>query len=108
MTLVIQSPPINAASLGVRQGVQEAMQRLAGTAILRAGVIIGGGKPFIAPAPTCGSSASPWTIRNESSSWVLHRPLRMASCSTLAGVAVSFRPAVASVRGLLGSGASMA
>uniref|UniRef100_UPI00333F9F33 3-hydroxyacyl-CoA dehydrogenase NAD-binding domain-containing protein n=1 Tax=Castellaniella defragrans TaxID=75697 RepID=UPI00333F9F33 len=50
LLIEIDNPPINATSLSVRQGLSEAVQRLAADAALRAGVIIGAGTTFVAGA----------------------------------------------------------
>jgi len=48
LLIEIDNPPINAGSLSVRQGLTEAIGRLANDAALRAGVIVGAGTTFIA------------------------------------------------------------
>ena len=47
---VIDNPPINAASIGVRRGLMRAIETLGADDALSAAVIIGGGKTFIAGA----------------------------------------------------------
>lgn len=48
LLIEIDNPPINAGSLGVRQGLLEALERLSAAPELRAGVIIGAGNTFVA------------------------------------------------------------
>jgi 3-hydroxyacyl-CoA dehydrogenase len=48
LLIEINNPPINAGSLGVRQGLMAAIGQLAADPALRAGVLIGGGSTFVA------------------------------------------------------------
>ena len=48
LLIKIDNPPINAGSLGVRQGLKDAIAQLAAEPTLRAGVIIGAGSTFVA------------------------------------------------------------
>ncbi|MBX9610949.1 MAG: enoyl-CoA hydratase/isomerase family protein [Burkholderiales bacterium] len=48
LLITINNPPINVGSLGVRQGLMAAIERLAADPALRAGVLIGGGSTFVA------------------------------------------------------------
>ena len=48
LLITINNPPINAGSLGVRQGLMAAMDQLGAVPALRAGVLIGGGSTFVA------------------------------------------------------------
>jgi 3-hydroxyacyl-CoA dehydrogenase len=48
LLIEIHNPPINAGSLGVRQGLMAAFDQLAADPALRAGVLIGGGSTFVA------------------------------------------------------------
>jgi 3-hydroxyacyl-CoA dehydrogenase len=48
LLIEIHNPPINAGSLGVRQGLMAALEALAHDTALKAGVIIGSGSTFIA------------------------------------------------------------
>lgn len=50
LLITIDNPPINATSHGVRQGVSDALDRLAADVSLRAAVVIGAGATFIAGA----------------------------------------------------------
>ncbi len=45
--IVIDNPPVNAGSAGVRKGLVEAIEALNSNAALKAGVLIGAGKTFI-------------------------------------------------------------
>ena len=46
--VVIDNPPINAGSLAVRRGVVEAIERVAARPEIKAAVLIGAGKTFVA------------------------------------------------------------
>lgn len=48
LLIEINNPPINAGSLGVRQGLMAAIEQLAADPALRAGVLIGAGGTFVA------------------------------------------------------------
>lgn len=48
LLIEINNPPINAGSLGVRQGLMAAVEQLAADPALRAGVLIGAGSTFVA------------------------------------------------------------
>lgn len=48
LLIEINNPPINAGSLGVRQGLMGAIHQLAADPALRAGVLIGAGSTFVA------------------------------------------------------------
>jgi len=48
LLIEINNPPINAGSLGVRQGLMAAIAQLGADPALRAGVLIGGGSTFVA------------------------------------------------------------
>ena len=50
LVITIDNPPVNASSVEVRQGLMEAIQLLNGEPQLRAGVLIGAGKQFMAGA----------------------------------------------------------
>ena len=50
LIITIDNPPVNASSVGVRQGLMEAIQLLNDTPQLRAAVLIGAGKQFMAGA----------------------------------------------------------
>lgn len=53
------NPPINAGSLGVRQGLSDAIAQLAGDPVLRAEVIIGGATTFLAASHGFSSKIDP-------------------------------------------------
>ncbi len=48
--IVINNPPVNALSSGVLDGIKAAVQALEGNADVRAIVVIGGGRTFVAGA----------------------------------------------------------
>jgi len=48
LVIEIHNPPINAGSLGVRQGIFDAIEQLSRSTVWQAGVIIGAGSTFIA------------------------------------------------------------
>lgn len=48
LLITIDNPPINAGSIGVRQGLMAAIHQLAADPALRAGVLIGAGSTFVA------------------------------------------------------------
>lgn len=48
LLIEVNNPPINAGSLGVRQGLLDAINLLVANPALQAGVIIGGGQTFVA------------------------------------------------------------
>ncbi|MDP3626458.1 MAG: 3-hydroxyacyl-CoA dehydrogenase NAD-binding domain-containing protein [Hydrogenophaga sp.] len=48
LVIEIHNPPINAGTLGVRQGILDAIEQLSRSTVWRAGVIIGAGSTFIA------------------------------------------------------------
>ena len=50
LVIVIDNPPVNASSVEVRQGLMDAIQLLGDEPQLRAGVLIGAGKQFMAGA----------------------------------------------------------
>ncbi len=48
--ITIDNPPVNALSPGVPEGISEAMQEINGDTAVKAGVVIGGGRTFVAGA----------------------------------------------------------
>src|SRR5208283_3532853 len=48
--ITINNPPVNALSPGVPEGISEALDQIAGDASLKAAVLIGGGRTFVAGA----------------------------------------------------------
>jgi 3-hydroxyacyl-CoA dehydrogenase len=48
--ITINNPPVNALSPGVPEGISEALDRIAGDASVKAAVLIGGGRTFVAGA----------------------------------------------------------
>lgn len=48
--VTINNPPVNAISLGVPEGIAEAIEKIAADSNIRAAVVIGGGRTFIAGA----------------------------------------------------------
>src|SRR5579862_1407936 len=48
--ITINNPPVNALSLGVREGISEAIDQIDRDDAIRAAVLIGGGRTFVAGA----------------------------------------------------------
>ena len=84
LLIEINNPPINAGSLGVRQGLMAAVEQLAADPALRAGVLIGAGSTFVA-----GSDLREF-------GQPLQEPLLPA---VLAGIEACAKPVVAALHG---------
>ena len=75
--ITIQNPPVNALSTGVPEGIAEAISRVEKDDAIRAAVILGGGRTFVAGADikefakissgkaTCGEGIKPMLLRVE-------------------------------------------
>src|SRR5947207_1648781 len=75
--ITIQNPPVNALSPGVPEGIAEAIARVERDDAIRAAVILGGGRTFVAGADikefakitsgkaTCGEGIKPMLLRVE-------------------------------------------
>src|SRR5438045_6438641 len=73
--ITIQNPPVNALSPGVPEGIAEAIARVERDDAIRAAVILGGGRTFVAGADikefakitsgkaTCGEGIKPMLMR---------------------------------------------